>query len=99
MVEFGKRLKIARTARHLSQQELADLMGKSLNTASLYERGLRQPSLETLSLLADALDVSVDYLLGRTDDMKSMNTQKNPQEDFSRRLQRIEEILGIQNAD
>ena len=51
MVKFGERLKAARTAKHMSQQKLADVIGKSLNTVGLYERGLRQPSLETLCLL------------------------------------------------
>ena len=51
----------------MSQQALADIIGKSLNTVGLYERGLRQPSLETLCLLADTLEVSSDYLLARTD--------------------------------
>lgn len=67
MVKFGERLKAARAAKHMSQQALADVIGKSLNTVGLYERGLRQPSLETLCLLADTLEVSVDYLLARTE--------------------------------
>ena len=58
MVKFGERMKAARTAKHMSQQALADIIGKSLNTVGLYERGLRQPSLETLCLLADTLEVS-----------------------------------------
>ena len=53
MVKFGERLKAARTTKHMSQQALADIIGKSLITVGLYERGLRQPSLETLCLLAD----------------------------------------------
>ena len=55
MVKFGERLKAARTAKHMSQQALADVIGKSLNTVGLYERGLRQPSLETLCLLLTLL--------------------------------------------
>jgi len=66
MVKFGERLKSARNAKGLSQQALADIISKSLNTVGLYERGLRQPSLETLCLLADTLEVSCDYLLART---------------------------------
>lgn len=38
MVKFGERLKAARTAKHMSQQALADVIGKSLNTVGLYER-------------------------------------------------------------
>ena len=41
MVKFGERLKAARTAKHMSQQALADVIGKSLNTVGLYERGSR----------------------------------------------------------
>ena len=59
MVKFGERLKAARTAKHMSQQALADVIGKSLNTVGLYERGLRQPSLETLCLLADTLPKAI----------------------------------------
>ena len=73
MIKFGERLKAARTAKHMSQQALADVIGKSLNTVGLYERGLRQPSLETLCLLADTLDVSCDYLLARTEAKKAKN--------------------------
>ena len=40
MVKFGERLKAARAAKHMSQQMLADVIGKSLNTVGLYERGL-----------------------------------------------------------
>ena len=71
MVKFGERMKAARTAKHMSQQALADIIGKSLNTVGLYERGLRQPSLETLCLLADTLAFSSDYLLARTDDKRT----------------------------
>ena len=96
MVQFGERLKKARNAKNLSQQALADIIGKSLNTVGLYERGLRQPSLETLCLLADTLEVSVDYLLARTDEKRveesglsggSMNLEA--------RVERIEKRLGL----
>lgn len=37
------------------------------NTLSQYETGVREPDLKTLRLLADFFDVSIDYLLERTD--------------------------------
>ncbi len=95
MVLFGQRLKLARAAKHLSQQDLADIIDKSLNTVGLYERGLRQPSLETLCLLADTLDVSCDYLLART---QIKETPKEPESLDGRlemRVARIEHRLGI----
>ena len=95
MVKFGERLKAARAAKHMSQQKLADVIGKSLNTVGLYERGLRQPSLETLCLLADTLDVSCDYLLARTDMKKTVKTLDDEENDLAKRVSRIEEHLGL----
>jgi transcriptional regulator with XRE-family HTH domain len=64
---FQERLKKLRNERDLSQ----DSVGKSLNiggrTIGNYESGERLPSLDTLVKLADFYGVSVDYLLGRTD--------------------------------
>ena len=96
MVKFGERLKVARTAKHMSQQALADIIGKSLNTVGLYERGLRQPSLETLCLLADTLDVSCDYLLARTEVKKTTKMSDAADEDLVMRVSRIENHLGLE---
>ena len=95
MVKFGERLKAARTAKHMSQQALADIIGKSLNTVGLYERGLRQPSLETLCLLADTLDVSCDYLLARTEAKKTAKVSETAEGDLALRISRIETHLGL----
>ena len=64
---FQERLKKLRKERNLSQ----DNVGQSLNiggrTIGNYESGERLPSLDTLVKLADFYEVSMDYLLGRTD--------------------------------
>ena len=96
MVKFGERLKAARTTKHMSQQVLADIIGKSLNTVGLYERGLRQPSLETLCLLADTLEVSCDYLLARTEAKKTARMSDGSDEDLAVRVSRIENHLGLE---
>ena len=95
MIKFGERLKAARTAKHMSQQALADVIGKSLNTVGLYERGLRQPSLETRSQLADTLDVSCDYLLARTEAKKMAKVSEASDENLAMRVSRIENHLGL----
>lgn len=95
MVKFGERLKAARTAKHMSQQALADVIGKSLNTVGLYERGLRQPSLETLCLLADTLEVSCDYLLARTETKRMAKISEAADENLVMRVSRIENHLGL----
>lgn len=61
------RLKELRQQRHLSQVRMAIDLNMNQNTISRYETGVRQADYETLILFADYFDVSIDYLLGRTD--------------------------------
>ncbi len=61
MVEFGERLRAARTETGLSQTDFAERAGVTKKTQSLYERGERSPSAEYLSAIADLVDVT--YLL------------------------------------
>ena len=58
-------LKEIRTARNLTQQQVADYIGCSAVVYSRYENGIRQPSIETLLRMADLFGVTVDFLLGR----------------------------------
>lgn len=64
------RLKELRKKRHLSQVRLSMDLHMSQNTISRYENGVREANYETLILFADYFDVSIDYLLGRTDNPK-----------------------------
>ena len=68
---FPNRLKHARLVRGLKQEELAERMGHVCvpSMISNYETGTRTPGARNLLDLADALDVSADYLLGRSDEM------------------------------
>ena len=66
---FQGRLRIARTARNLSQSELAQRAELQASAVSHFETGTRKPSFDNLKRLADALRVTTDYLLGRTDRM------------------------------
>lgn len=61
------RLKELRDQRHISQVFLGLELGMSQNTISRYETGAREADYETLISFADYFNVSVDYLLGRTD--------------------------------
>jgi transcriptional regulator with XRE-family HTH domain len=60
------RLKSLREQRGLTQTELGTRAGIAAASISHFETGQRLPSLESLVRLADALEVSVDALLGRT---------------------------------
>ncbi len=61
------RLKELRMQRHLSQVRLAMDLNMSQNTISRYETGQREADYAALIKIADYFNVSVDYLLGRTD--------------------------------
>jgi transcriptional regulator with XRE-family HTH domain len=66
---FGRRLRQVRTKRRLSQGELADRSGVPVAMISHFETGVRaNASADNLVKLSNALEVSIDYLLGRTDD-------------------------------
>mgnify|MGYP001587765266 FL=1 len=60
---FPERLRKARAAKDLSQQELANLIDIHPNHVSRYERGEITPNATSIKALADALAVTTDYLL------------------------------------
>lgn len=61
------RLRELRKMRGISQLKLALDLNTSQNTISRYETGEREPGIKELIALADYFNVSVDYLLERTD--------------------------------
>ena len=61
------RLKELRNLRRISQLKLAMDLNMNQNTISRYENLEREADYETLIKIADYFDVSIDYLLGRTD--------------------------------
>ena len=65
---FADRLKTLRAQNHIKQSELAAIIGVKNTTISMMELGERGPSAEVLCALADYFDVSLDYLVGRSDD-------------------------------
>jgi len=66
--EFSARLKYAREElRKISQGKLAGLTGFQPAAISHFETGSRKPSFDNLKRLADALEVTTDFLLGRAD--------------------------------
>ncbi len=62
------RLKELRKKKHMTQQRLAIELNMSQNSISRYETGVREADYKTLILIADYFNVSVDYLLERTND-------------------------------
>lgn len=69
---FPARLRAARENRRLSQGDLASRAGLRASAISHFETGTRKPSFDNLRRLADALEVTTDYLLGRTPDPQAL---------------------------
>lgn len=75
-MSFGKRLLEARKRKGISQDELAKSLGTKGPAIGRYERDEMKPSIEVAAKMAELLDVSLDYLVGKTDvllDSKILN--------------------------
>lgn len=68
MLNFGSTLQSARLDKGITQKEFASIIGISERSYQRYENGNNTPPYETLVFIADYLNVSTDFLLGRTDD-------------------------------
>lgn len=65
--KFSRRLSFCMKQQKLNGAELSALSGVTTAAISRYINGLREPSVSNVILLANALNVSVDYLLGLHD--------------------------------
>jgi transcriptional regulator with XRE-family HTH domain len=75
---LGERIKKLRKEKKLTQQELGEKVNVTKVSISGYENGNRTPDTETLQKLADVLETSTDYLLGRTDEPSLVKDEKAP---------------------
>jgi transcriptional regulator with XRE-family HTH domain len=80
---FAKRLKEERENKHWTQGYFASLLGVSNGTISGYERNYREPDINTLIKISELLDVSIDYLTGKTNKRDNLELNDNiPNDDF-----------------
>lgn len=63
-------MKELRKKKGISQLRLATELNTTQNTISRYETGEREPGIDELIKIADYFNVSVDYLIGRTENSK-----------------------------
>lgn len=77
---FSERLKRARKAKKMTQEQLAAVIMVERSSVGKYESANVIPSPEVLKRIADALDVSVDYLLERTNAKTSTADKANEEQ-------------------
>ena len=65
---FSERLKESRKKARLTQVEIAEKLGISQPAYASWERGAKKPTQENLVKLAQVLNVTIDYLVGNSDD-------------------------------
>jgi transcriptional regulator with XRE-family HTH domain len=93
MPSVGDRLKFSRENKMVSQIKVYKDTGIHNKTLSGYERGVSEPDLETISVLAKYYGVSTDYLLGRTDyNINEINYVKKEQ---GRYISLIEDLTSL----
>jgi transcriptional regulator with XRE-family HTH domain len=91
MMSFGKKLRECREAKALSQQELAKKLGSAHTVIGRYERDEMLPSIDVVRKLAEALDTTVGFLLGETN---QVNVLKDPA-----MLKRLNDIDALPEED
>ncbi len=71
---LGKKIKLYRESKNMTQVEIADLLGVKPATVSKYESGTLEPNIESLKKLSKLFDVSIDELLKEDDfDISKIN--------------------------
>lgn len=72
------RLKQLREENNLSQLDLANKLNMSQQAISAYEKGAREPDIDTIKKISDFFNVSTDYLLGKSDIRNPEELKKVP---------------------
>ncbi len=69
-MNYGERIALLRDNKQLTQQELANIVGITRAALSHYENNRRKPDYQVIRNIADYFQVSVDYLIGRTNQLE-----------------------------
>lgn len=80
--KFAERLKLIRKKYNLNQVQLSEILGVSSRAIQNYEAGAREPAFNVLIFISNYFFVSIDYLLGVTDD-----------ERYAENMMRVENLI------
>ena len=95
---IGDSIKRIRTQKGMTQKQLGDLLGISVQTVSAYESGRRRPKMETIERFADALGVVVSSLYSDPEEADDVERRliNSSSESFQARLLRAIKDLGAE---
>ncbi|MBE6837326.1 MAG: helix-turn-helix transcriptional regulator [Ruminococcus sp.] len=91
-IVIGDRLKLLRTQKKIMQKDLCDEINVVITTYAGYENGKHEPPSEILVRLADFYNVSLDYIVGRTDNPKGIFAEEE-NKDLSERVAQLEKLF------
>ena len=94
MATFGDNLKRIRTAKNISQGELAQMISMHSTHISRYERNLTQPTVEVVKKIAEKLEVSTDALIYGNDDERAKENIKD-----NELLSMFAKVQGLDKTD
>lgn len=95
-MDFGERLQELRKEKGISREELARALQVSYSAIAKYETNVRKPDQETLKKIADFFDVTVDYLLGRSNHRQlTRKDERDIEKIIEETRQRIENTEGL----
>lgn len=81
-IVLAKRLQLLRENRHWTKTDVSKRLKKTLSTYANWEYGIREPDAENLARIAELYDVSLDYLLGRTDNPNTVEIDDDEKKFF-----------------
>lgn len=96
MLTVGDRLRISREKKNLKQTQVRERTGINNKTLSGYEKGVSEPDFDTIKILADLYEVSVDFLIGRTN-TSSLSHSYDPLQAAKQRL--IEHLENVNDPE
>ncbi len=100
MATFADRLKELRSQKRITQEKLAERFFITKSAISKYENGVNTPENKLLQDMADFFDVSVDYLLGRTDDKKIISQYASKRDKAKEILEVLKKVgVNLENID
>jgi transcriptional regulator with XRE-family HTH domain len=91
---LSDRIKALRTEKNITQEELGKIVGVVKSTMSMYESGKSIPSDEIKKVLADYFDVTMDYLMGISDERKPAGEQKLSEKELRDIGKQVEHLIG-----
>jgi len=97
MSNFAKRLRKLRKENDLTQEELGKKLGYNKSNVSHLESGRNKPQLDVLLKLSEIFDITVDYLVGKTD---HKNASRISSEDVSKeQLKKLKKLFDEFDLD